>query len=397
MSIYLLIFLLLAAGTLLEYFRPQIKTYAYWICWAAMTGCLCFRFGQGTDYVTYQVLYETIPVAIDLSQGYICGFYPEIGWRLLSAAFKVFGAPFWVFTSILGLAEMLLLHRFVKRFVQGRTAGLFMLYPVLYLVYMVSGLRQGLAVCLFLGIALPFLMERKWVAYVVTILITFSFHRVALAWLVLIPAAYLSVSAMMVLTGLSAVGGLLLQIGPVERLLADLIPVYHVQKLLLEGEDSWFAVGERLAAAAVLTILYLWTRKHVDKIRPETEVLWKTYLCSVCAYLLLCSSSYYASRYGAIFKVVECALVVDLAMGQEKIQKAVAIFFFCLTCLMGVKNLNAMTNEGGYAKLGYHFWNHPYVSIFDQKKIEEYFGYQDRVQVIYDANIEDQELWRLEK
>ena len=84
-------------------------------------------------------------------------------------------------------------------------------------------------------------------------------------------------------------------------------------------------------------------------------------------------------------------------MGQEKIQKAVAIFFLCLTCLMGVKNLNAMTNEGGYAKLGYHFWNHPYVSIFDQEKIEEYFGYQDRVQVIYDANIEDQELWRLEK
>ena len=67
MSIYLLVFLLLAAGTLLEYFRPQIKTYAYWICWAAMTGCLCFRFGQGTDYVTYQGLYETIPAAIDLS------------------------------------------------------------------------------------------------------------------------------------------------------------------------------------------------------------------------------------------------------------------------------------------------------------------------------------------
>lgn len=111
------------------------------------------------------------------------------------------------------------------------------------------------------------------------------------------------------------------------------VPVYHVQKFLLAGEVSWFAVGERLAAAAVLTVLYPWTRENVDKICPETEVLWKTYLCGVCAYLLLCSSSYYASRYGAIFKVVECALVVDLAMGQEKIQKAVAIFFFCLTCL----------------------------------------------------------------
>ena len=116
MSIYLLVFLLLAAGTLLEYFRPQTKIYAYWICWAAMMGCLCLRFGQGTDYVTYQGLYETIPVAIDLSQEYFCGFYPEIGWRLLSAAFKMFDAPFWVFASTLGLAEMLLLHRFVKHF-----------------------------------------------------------------------------------------------------------------------------------------------------------------------------------------------------------------------------------------------------------------------------------------
>ena len=397
MSIYLLVFLLLAAGTLLEYFRPQTKIYAYWICWAAMMGCLCLRFGQGTDYVTYQGLYETIPVAIDLSQEYFCGFYPEIGWRLLSAAFKMFDAPFWVFASTLGLAEMLLLHRFVKRFVQGRTAGLFMLYPVLYLVYMVSGLRQGLAVCLFLGIALPFLMERKWIAYVITIFLTLSFHRVAFAWLVLIPAVYLPVDMMMALSGVSAAGGLILQFGPVEQLLARLIPVYHVQQFLLEGEVSWFAIGERLAAAAVLTILYLWTRKKVDKISPETEALWKTYLCGVCAYLLLCSSSYYASRYGAIFEVVECALVVDLAMGQEKIQRAAAVFFFCLTCLMGLKNLNAMTNEGGYAKLGYHFWNYPYVSIFHQEKIEEYFGYQDRVQVIYDANIEDQELWRLEK
>ena len=76
-----------------------------------------------------------------------------------------------------------------------------MLYPVLYLVYMVSGLRQGLAVCLFLGIALPFLMERKWIAYVITIFLTLSFHRVAFAWLVLIPAVYLTVDMMMALAG----------------------------------------------------------------------------------------------------------------------------------------------------------------------------------------------------
>ena len=97
-----------------------------------------------------------------------------------------------------------------------------MLYPVLYLVYMVSGLRQGLAVCLFLGIALPFLMETKMGCLCGNDSSSrLSFHRVALAWLVLIPAAYLPVECD---DGagwtVSAAGGLLLQFGPVERLLA---------------------------------------------------------------------------------------------------------------------------------------------------------------------------------
>ena len=110
MSFYFLTFLLLAAGTLCTWFRPQLEEKVYWVCWGVMTACLCFRFGQGTDYVTYHAIYETIPAAIDLSKGYICGFYPEVGWRLLSAAFKVIHAPFWVFTMVVGLMEMLLLQ-----------------------------------------------------------------------------------------------------------------------------------------------------------------------------------------------------------------------------------------------------------------------------------------------
>ena len=159
MSFYFLTFLLLAAGTLCTWFRPQLEEKVYWVCWGVMTACLCFRFGQGTDYVTYHAIYETIPAAIDLSKGYICGFYPEVGWRLLSAAFKVIHAPFWVFTMVVGLMEMLLLHRYLTKCVQKKTAGLFLLYPVLFVTYMVSGLRQGLAVCIFLGVLVPLYLE----------------------------------------------------------------------------------------------------------------------------------------------------------------------------------------------------------------------------------------------
>ena len=82
-----------------------------------------------------------------------------------------------------------------------------------------------------------------------TILITFSFHRVALAWLVLIPAAYLSVSAMMVLTGLSAVGGLLLQIGPVERLAGRSDPGLSCTEIII-GRRSQLVCRRRTAGSS---------------------------------------------------------------------------------------------------------------------------------------------------
>ena len=83
MSLYFLLFLLLAVGALAEWFLPHYEKQIYVVCLAAMTACVCLRYGQGVDYITYHALYETIPPVIDLSKGYICGFYPEIGWRLL--------------------------------------------------------------------------------------------------------------------------------------------------------------------------------------------------------------------------------------------------------------------------------------------------------------------------
>ena len=78
MSLYFLLFLLLAVGALAEWFLPHYEKQIYVVCLAAMTACVCLRYGQGVDYITYHALYETIPPVIDLSKGYICGFYPEI-------------------------------------------------------------------------------------------------------------------------------------------------------------------------------------------------------------------------------------------------------------------------------------------------------------------------------
>lgn len=396
MSLYFLTFLLLAGGTLCAWFRPQYEERIYLGCWGVATVCLCFRFGQGTDYGTYHAIYETIPAVIDFSKGYICGFYPEIGWRLLSAAFKVFHAPFWVFTMVIGLAEMLLIDRFLRRYVPMKTAGLFLLYPVLFVTYMVSGLRQGWAICLFLGILVPFYMERKWVAYVLGVLLAASFHRVGYAWLVLVVAYYLPLKGMAGLTGLSVIGGLTLQIGAVEQLLVRILPVYHLKQFLLKGEISVLATGERLVSFGMVILLYWWIRREGKEVERKTELLLKAYMCNICFYMLLSGSAYYASRYAVIFKVLECAVLAALVLEKKDyVAKAVAGFFFGLTMLMGVKNLQAMAVNCGYDKPKNNFWDFPYVSVFQREAIEQYIPYEKRLWKKYQIEVEDQKLWMI--
>lgn len=398
MSLYLLTFLLLAAGVLLAWFYPQHEEKIYRVCWTVMTACLCFRFGQGTDYITYHAIYKTIPTVIDLSQGYVCGFYPETGWRLLSAAFKLLHAPFWVFTMVLGLFEMLLLHRYLGKYVERKVMGLFMLYPVLFITYMVSGLRQGLAICLFMGVLLPFYMEKQWGRYVAGTLIVCSFHRVGYAWLILPFVYYVPTGLMLGAAGLSLAGGLFLQIGAVERFFAELLPFYHLKQFLLEGTVSWFSVGERLLSFGVLCILYFWYKKEKGVPEKRTELLFKAYICGVCFYMLLFGSVYYASRYCAIFKVLEGAVLLAFVKKKEWIPKLALLFFFGLTLLMGCKNLNAMIREGyWYDTSVVKVWNFPYVSVFNRDKILDYIPYEEKLEEVYGYNIEDQKLWMIEE
>ena len=115
MNLYLIVLLLLAAGAVLEWFKPKYQQKIFTVCWCVTTAVVALRFGQGTDYATYEGIYRTIPAVIDLSKGYICGFYPEMGWRLFCAFFKLFQAPFWTVTMAAAVIEMLLLGRFLKK------------------------------------------------------------------------------------------------------------------------------------------------------------------------------------------------------------------------------------------------------------------------------------------
>ena len=417
MNLYLIVLLLLAAGAVLEWFKPKYQQKIFTVCWCVTTAVVALRFGQGTDYATYEGIYRTIPTVIDLSKGYICGFYPEMGWRLFCAFFKLFQAPFWTVTMAAAVIEMLLLGRFLKKYVPYQTTGLFLSYPVLIFVYMVSGLRQAMAICIFLGLVLPFYLEKKWIQYVIGVLIAASFHKVGYGWLVLVIAYYIPVWGMVTLAGVAMAGGLFIQIPAVTKLILQLIPSYHMWRFLWDGTMSLFAIGERVVSFVVLLIFYGWFTRQREEVPRQIQLLFKVYSCGVCFYMLMCCNSYYASRYAAIFKVVECAVVTGFVaccrssedmMVTEKthigsgipfrkyVGTGVMAFFLCLTLVMGIKNLHAAVSEGGYDKLGVNLFTYPYVSVLNQQKINDYYDYQEKTDRMYEYNLEDQQLWMLE-
>ena len=417
MNLYLIVLLLLAAGAVLEWFKPKYQQKIFTVCWCVTTAVVALRFGQGTDYATYEGIYWTIPTVIDLSKGYICGFYPEMGWRLFCAFFKLFQAPFWTVTMAAAVIEMLLLGRFLKKYVPYQTTGLFLSYPVLIFVYMVSGLRQAMAICIFLGLVLPFYLEKKWIQYVIGVLIAASFHKVGYGWLVLVIAYYIPVWGMVTLAGVAMAGGLFIQIPAVTKLILQLIPSYHMWRFLWDGTMSLFAIGERVVSFVVLLIFYGWFTRQREEVPRQIQLLFKVYSCGVCFYMLMCCNSYYASRYAAIFKVVECAVVTGFVaccrssedmMVTEKthigtgipfrkyVGTGVMAFFLCLTLVMGIKNLHAAVSEGGYDKLGVNLFTYPYVSVLNQQKINDYYDYQEKTDRMYEYNLEDQQLWMLE-
>lgn len=397
MNFYLIVFVALSAGALYEWFCQQHREKIYLVCWSLMTVCLCFRYGQGGDYVTYEAVYETIPAAIDLSQGYICGFYPEIGWRMLCALFKLLHAPFWMLTMVLGFGEMLLIHQFLKKYVELRIAGLFLLYPTLFLTYMVSGLRQGLVMCLFLGVLVPFYLEKKWIAYIIGVAVTASFHKVGYGWLILPAVYYIPLRYMMFFLGLSAAGGIFFQIKAVEHWILQRFPIYHLQQFWQWGGPSLFAIGERVATCTVILVLYAVLKRKNCRVKKQTELFLKAYLCSTCIYFLLMRNSYYSSRYAAIFKVLECAVLLALITEKKKIAKLGAVFFFGLTLVLGLKNLDAAIYEGGYDMEWINLVNYPYISVFDQDRINNYYDYSGKLERRYRDNVEDQQLWMIEE
>lgn len=362
MSPYHLVFAFLLFGAIIEYWQKKTPKWMLYLSFGVMTLMLCLRFGQGTDYTAYRMIFYTMPTSVSgmLSYRYAKA---EIGWRVMTMLLRRLSVPFELFVFVLSALQMWMLWRFVKRFCKNKMLALFLGYHTLYLTYLFSAMRQGTVIILFLGLLLPWLLEGKWVRYCLAAAALMTIHSVAL--ILFVPVVVLSIRLSVekiiacVLVGFCL--GTLLSIFGVGNILSAIGVSYAG-----ESDISLVALVERIASFILVSYMYY---LYSDGMAPSEDdsyfKLFKIYAFGILIYGLLMWSPLISSRTIYALKVLEIPLIATCIDKCRKGRSIVILYCALLCTVLYVKNIDSCITQVQYVNTS--VLNYPYYSIWDKE------------------------------
>lgn len=373
---YITVCLFLTIISIAEYSkRKPGRKQLFNVAWFILTCMLVFRYGQGTDYYEYLLKYESVD---NKGSFFVNAFYHgEIGWYILNLIGAKLGVSFIVFNGIISLVDMLMIRRFILRYSPYKVFSLLLFYPTFYLTGCYSIIRQGLALCVFLGIGVSLLVEKKTLKYFVMTFFLTLIHT-SCAALAILPFLldikknkyYLIIASIVLLIGLKYID---------TYMNMDDVSGY------VGSSVSYAGIMVRVILFFVIWRLYIFPRPS-DYTNTDLERwLFKIYLTGFVISLLFYNSATLSQRLTMPFKAVEVALIPILlyrnqsylAYFKNKIKlQTFSLIFFLVVAIMNiefVKNINSYIEQGNY-----YSWvsplNYPYSSVFDQAKIKKYIS-----------------------
>ena len=373
MSIYLVVWLVLCLLTLKQSVGKETRTaekIEFWVCFLILTGILVFRYGQGSDYFGYRYNYYKISdVAITFPNYDVHG---ETGYQLVCNIFRILHIPFEGLIAFISILQMGFLLVFLKRYKVAYPFALLLIYPTLYLTYLASGMRQGLAIAVFLGVLFPLLENRRYFAYIVGTLLCMTFHTVSVVFLVLlIPMKIRKVSTLQILTVLAWLAGCILSTQEGQSLIMAL-GISKLNYNLGNGASiSLAAVAERLLFTGIITWLYLKLCK-IGKCSDRFRFAYSCYLMAMALYGGLLWNELVASRTTSMLRFIEIYLLIyGIQQMRRGSRYLLVVILVAFETFMTVKNIRAAIDQGPYVQ-EVMVATYPYVSVFNSQDIYKY-------------------------
>lgn len=153
----------------------KITGLGIWIIWSLLIGLVCFKGAVGTDYYSYQYMFEDPP---SIKDGYVEPFF--LLWMkfvsILTSSFFIF----WLITGFLNVSLKFYVIRYLSPFV-----------AVSVLIYLVGlfferdfdGIRQGISIGLSYWACVLYLQEKKKYKYIGVIICAILFHYTSFLFL----------------------------------------------------------------------------------------------------------------------------------------------------------------------------------------------------------------------
>lgn len=265
---------------------------------------------------------------------------------------------------------MILFYRFLRLYGgQRKMLALVLSYHTLYLSYFFSILRQGIVIATFLGLLLPWLMDRKYIRYCIIVLILSTIHSLSLLLLVL-PLLHnlkINVKQTVCLVAIGFLMGILLTMIDIGSILYQIKP--HIY--FADSGMPVFTVLERVATFTIVTICFY---VYAEGIEPEARdrflTLYKFYAFGLFVCAILMWSALISSRAVYILKVIEIILICACIERSKKARTVILCYCLLLSSVLYVKNVDSYLKQGQYQNAT--VVNYPYVSVFDQTEILKY-------------------------
>lgn len=342
---YYLIFILILVFSIREIYTGKTNKPAFYAVYFSLVFVTVFRFGQGWDYFAYAYLYGA-------------GFITDPGFDLLTMALSNIGVPYILFSAFFGFITMLLFYPFFAKTCQKSMIPLMLFYAYVFFIYPTSGIRQGFTLALLLGVLYPLLVQKKYIAYYIILLLGCTFHQslficAFMPFIIkLTPSKQRLWSLFIIFTLLMFLGQ---SLGHMAGLLSERIAIYLSQ-------DESFSLTSVIIRIAIMAIILSIPEKYLTDRSVKMRNL---IFCGYAFYALLSVNSLVAARLEVYYRIFEGAFLFMLLKDnlQSKLIKQYAMVFIFIYTIIWFKNLGAIASD--IFVDGINMFNYPFTSVFN--------------------------------
>ena len=158
--------------------------YFYYLFMVFLVLVCTFRYRVGGDSLHYHDIFDSYPYFSELSSYDFKNSQYNFGWIIFNAVIKSICDSFYFFQFVHALIINTTIFYFIKKYAINKFLTIIFYLFFNFLYFNMEVLRESLAVSFFL-LSIPYLLNKKWLAYYLLCILAYSFHSSALILFVL--------------------------------------------------------------------------------------------------------------------------------------------------------------------------------------------------------------------